>query len=184
MTGRLGKSYHSVMAKEVTKEYKFVVIALTAIIFLYTFRSLENIIFASGISSELNLVLDGLSTAGYFLLFPVVNYVKAPAWAKTAGYIWLIMDITATVMPLYGVQPEIYNSLRLGGAHMATAVWIAGVSSQHKGALGMLGIPLAMFLVAYSFLQLFFPPMLLEYFFGFLIIWFILLLLRTIEQKS
>lgn len=178
------KSYDSDMAKEATREYKFTATALTVIIFIYTFRSLENIIFASGISSGLSLMLDGMSILGYFLLFPVINHVKAPVWAKTAGYVWLIMDITATVMPLYGVQPEIYNSLRLGGAHMATAVWIAGVSKQHKGAVGILGIPLAVFLVAYSFLQLFFPAVLLEYFFGFLIIWFILLLYRIIEQKS
>lgn len=162
---------------------KLVITALVIVILIYTFRALENLIFAGGISGTLSLMLDALSVVGYLLLFFVVTYVPSPVGARTAGYIWIIMDITATTMPLYGVPFEAYTALRFGGAHIATAIWMGAVSYQYKGVLLVVGLPLSAYLIAYSFLQVFLPAGVLEPLFSFLILWFILLLYR-LEQKS
>lgn len=162
---------------------KLVTTALVIVILIYTFRALETLIFAGGISGTLSIMLDALAVVGYLLLFSVITYVPAPSWAKTAGYIWIILDITATTMPLYGVPFEAYTALRLGGAHMATAIWMGAVSFQYKGVLLVVGLPLSVYLVAYSFLQVFLPAGVLEPFFSFLILWFILLFYR-LEQKN
>jgi hypothetical protein len=165
------------------RERRFAVIALTIIIFIYTFRGLENLIFIEGVSDQLKVSLDALSILAYFLFFPVIAIVPAKSWAKIAGYIWLILDMTATTMPLYNVPIEIYSALRFGGAHMATAVWIGAVSMGQKGALAIVGLPMAVFLAAYSFIKLWVPPFILDYFFIVLILWYVLLLRYLVQKR-
>jgi hypothetical protein len=158
-------------------------IFLLIIICIYTIRGLENLIFADGISEAVNIIFEGLSVLAYFLFFPVIAVVPARQWAKTAGYIWLILDIMATTMPLYGVAPEVSLAVRLGGAHMATAVWIAGVSYENTASLKLLGYVLVVLLVGYSFIKLWIPPYILDYFFLILIPWYILLLRFLMSKK-
>lgn len=89
--------------------------------------------------------------AAHLLLFPLVAALAAPAWARAAGYGWLVIDMVSDVMALNGVADSTYLPLRYGG-HVAAALWIAAASWQAGGALRAVGLLLAVNLGGYSIL--------------------------------
>jgi hypothetical protein len=102
---------------------------------------------SSVVATEL---LTILGVAEHLLLFPAVDALPAPRWAKAAGYGWLVIDIATEIMGLGGVAKVTYLSLRYGG-HISAAIWIASASWQEKGAMRIVGYLLALDLVIYSF---------------------------------
>jgi hypothetical protein len=103
---------------------------------------------SSVITTEL---LTILGVAEHLLLFPAVDALPAPRWAKAAGYGWLVIDMATEIMGLGGVAKITYLSLRYGG-HISAAIWIASASWQEKGALRIVGYLLALDLVVFSFM--------------------------------
>jgi hypothetical protein len=95
-------------------------------------------------------LLTILGVAEHLLLFPAVDALPAPRWAKAAGYGWLVIDMATEIMGLGGVAKITYLSLRYGG-HISAAIWIASASWQEKGAMRIVGYLLALDLVIYSF---------------------------------
>jgi hypothetical protein len=96
-------------------------------------------------------LLTILGVAEHLLLFPAVDALPAPRWAKAAGYGWLVIDMATEIMGLGGVAKVTYLSLRYGG-HISAAIWIASASWQEKGAMRIVGFLLALDLVVFSFI--------------------------------
>jgi hypothetical protein len=96
-------------------------------------------------------LLTILGVAEHLLLFPAVDALPAPRWAKAAGYGWLVIDMATEIMGLGGVAKITYLSLRYGG-HISAAIWIASASWQEKGAMRIVGYLLALDLVVFSFM--------------------------------
>jgi len=92
-----------------------------------------------------------LAVAEHLLMFPVVEALPAPRWARYAGYGWLVIDIATDIMQLNGVPSTTYLAIRYGG-HISAALWIASASWQIKGAIRITGLLLALDLAVYSFI--------------------------------
>ncbi len=92
-----------------------------------------------------------LAVAEHLLVFPVVEALPAPRWARYAGYGWLVIDMTTDIMQLNGVPNTTYLAMRYGG-HISAALWIASASWQIKGAIRITGLLLALDLAVYSFI--------------------------------
>jgi len=92
-----------------------------------------------------------LAVAEHLLMFPVVEALPAPRWARYAGYGWLVIDIATDIMQLNGVPSTTYLAMRYGG-HISAALWIASASWQIKGAIRITGLLLALDLAVYSFI--------------------------------
>lgn len=88
--------------------------------------------------------------AFHLLLFPVIAALPAPAWAKAAGYGWLVIDIASSVMTVNGIADATTMALRLGG-HIAAVTWIAAAAWSARGWTRAVGYALAAFLGTYSF---------------------------------
>lgn len=87
----------------------------------------------------------------HLALFPVVAASRVPGWAKAAGYGWLVTDIVSNIMAINGVADTMTTPLRLGG-HIPAAIWIGTWALEARGAVRWTGLPLAIWLFAYSFL--------------------------------
>lgn len=59
----------------------------------------------------------------HLAMFMLVPSLKAPEWARAAGYGWLLLDTTVGVLALHGVDPVIIDTIRLGG-HIFAGIWI------------------------------------------------------------
>ena len=92
-----------------------------------------------------------LAVAEHALLFPVIAALPAPAWARAAGWGWLVLDMTTDIMALHGVPPATYLAVRYGG-HLAAALWVLGAAWPARGALRWTGLLYALDLGSYSFL--------------------------------
>jgi hypothetical protein len=92
-----------------------------------------------------------LAVAEHLLLFPVIEALPAPRWAKYAGYGWLVIDMATDIMQLGGVEKTTYLSMRYGG-HISAALWIASASWQARSAMRVTGLLLALDLAIYSFI--------------------------------
>ncbi|GCE24383.1 hypothetical protein [Dictyobacter kobayashii] len=92
-----------------------------------------------------------LAVAEHLCLFPVLEALPAPRWARYAGYGWLVIDIATNIMQLNGTPQSSYLPLRYGG-HISAALWIIAASWQMQGAIRVIGIILAVDLVFYSFI--------------------------------
>jgi hypothetical protein len=115
----------------------------------YFIPSLRNATTSSSVAVVEILAIIGV--AEHLLLFPAVDALPAPRWAKAAGYGWLVIDMATEIMGLGGVAKVTYLSLRYGG-HISAAIWITSASWQEKGALRIAGYLLALDLVVYSFI--------------------------------
>jgi hypothetical protein len=107
----------------------------------------------SPVLGELNCLL-GITP--HLLLFPVIAALPAPAWAKAAGWGWLVVDIATDIMTLNGVAASIDLSLKYGG-HISATLWVVVASWQAKGTARLCGLLLALNLGSYSFLAAFVP---------------------------
>jgi len=92
-----------------------------------------------------------LAVAEHLLVFPIIEALPAPQWAKAAGYGWLVIDMATDIMQLNGTPPATYLAMRYGG-HIAAALWIASASWQGTGAIRVFGLLLALDLALYSFI--------------------------------
>lgn len=97
-----------------------------------------------------------IGVAEHLLVFPVVAALRAPNWARHAGYGWLVIDMATDIMQLNGVATPVYLGLRYGG-HISAALWVASASWQEKGVLRPVGLFVALDLALYSFIAPLFP---------------------------
>lgn len=102
-------------------------------------------------SAAIAELLAAIAVAEHLLVFPVVAALRAPNWARHAGYGWLVIDIATDIMQLNGVAKPVYLGLRYGG-HISAAVWIASASWHEKGLIRIVGLFVALDLAIYSFI--------------------------------
>jgi len=97
------------------------------------------------------LIAMGVVGAGaHLVLMPVVAAMDAPAWARAAGYGWLVIDTMLNVASVNGLDPGIAGALRLGG-HASSALWMASAAQQSRGPVRAIGWPLAIYLAFHAF---------------------------------
>lgn len=121
----------------------------------YFIPSLRDATLAS--SASVALVVGVLALAQHVVVFPVVAALPAPAWAKGAGYCWLVVDMLTEVLQLGGASKSLYLVLRLI-FNLAAALWIARASWQAPTkAIRRTGIFVAADFALYSLLAGFAP---------------------------
>jgi len=96
------------------------------------------------------IAMGVIGAAAHLVLLPVVAAMPAPAWARAAGYGWLIIDTMLNVASVNGLDPNITGALRLGG-HASSALWMATAAQHSKGAVRAIGWPLAIVLMIHAF---------------------------------
>jgi hypothetical protein len=89
-------------------------------------------------------------------MFFLVPWLPAPAWAKAAGYGWLIIDTTVGAMALNGVPREIVMPMRLGG-HIFAGIWILTTSLSGSISMRLIGCIAGIWLSAFTFAARFVP---------------------------
>ena len=92
-----------------------------------------------------------LAIAEHLLLFPIIEALPAPRWAKSAGYGWLVVDIASDIMQLNGAVKLMYLTLRYGG-HISSAFWTIAASWQATKGIKITGILYGIDLALYSFI--------------------------------
>jgi hypothetical protein len=92
-----------------------------------------------------------LAVAEHLLLFPLIAALPAPAWARAAGWGWLVIDMTTDIRALNGVPAATFLAMRYGG-HIAAALWFTVAGWPARGAIRWIGLLYALDLAGYSFL--------------------------------
>ena len=103
------------------------------------------------------IILNGTKVSGaigiiyHLIILGIVTRLKAPVWAKAAGFGWLTLDVCCGIMTLCNVEGAVANPVRLGG-HVLCGIWIASVCLFCKNRiLKYLGFFIASWLALYSF---------------------------------
>ena len=92
----------------------------------------------------------------HLALFLLVPQLRAPEWAKAAGYGWLVLDVTAGVLALNKVPHDIYIYVRLGG-HVFAGIWFVSVSWPGSLGVRVSGLIAGGWLFLYTFASPFLP---------------------------
>jgi hypothetical protein len=105
---------------------------------------------ASQPSTPMLITMGVIGAAAHLVLLPVVAAMPAPAWARAAGYGWLVIDTMLNVASVNGLDPGIAGALRLGG-HASAVVWMAAAAQHAHGPVKIIGWPLAIYLGFHAF---------------------------------
>ena len=96
----------------------------------------------------------------HLTLFLLVARLKAPEWAKAAGYGWLILDVATGALIINSVPYEIAIAVRFGG-HVLGGVWIATSSQLAPRTIAVVGTITDVWLAGYTFVAPFVPKIFL-----------------------
>lgn len=107
-------------------------------------------------SFTIAVALAILAVAQHLVVFPVVYTVSAPAWAKAAAYIWLIVDTATDLLQLADTPKSVYLLIRLA-VNVLAALWIAAASWRMEGAVRVIGLIVAVSTALYSAVAPFSP---------------------------
>jgi hypothetical protein len=119
----------------------------------YLIPGIRGATLATGVAVAVPLAV--LAVAQHLVVFPVVATLTAPRWARTAAYIWLVIDMLTDLVQLAGAPQSVYLAVRLA-ANVLAALWIAAASKRERGALRGIGWFVALDTAAYSCLGFFF----------------------------
>lgn len=130
-----------------------------------------------------SIIIGITAVAFHVVLFPVVASLPSASWAKAAGYGWLILDITANVMQINGIDEHITSAIRYG-AHIPAVIWI--ITSSLKGSMPMriVGILQALIMGSYSFIAPWVPAWVLYPAMILLIIWLVVTGMHLSKQPA
>ena len=93
----------------------------------------------------------------HLAMFMLIAQLDAPDWARTAGYGWILLDVTVGVLMLNHVPYAIAYPVRLGG-HIFAGTWITLASLRAFGAMRIVGVITGIWLAGYSFVSPFMSP--------------------------
>lgn len=113
----------------------------------YFVPSVRDATFSS--SSAVALALAIIAVAQHLVVFPVAYALSAPAWAKAAAYIWLIVDMATDLMQVADTPKSLYLPIRLA-VNVLAALWIVAASWRMKGATRVIGLIVAVSTALYS----------------------------------
>ncbi|MEV4805319.1 hypothetical protein AB0K18_35430 [Nonomuraea sp. NPDC049421] len=81
----------------------------------------------------------------------LVSRLEAAAWAKAAGYGWVVLDVLTGILMINGVDHDTAWAVRLGG-HVLAGVWIVASSLvSHSWPVRVVGVVTGVWLAGYSF---------------------------------
>lgn len=100
-------------------------------------------------AATLAIALAVLAVTQHLVVFPVAAALPAPGWAVGAAYVWLLVDMGTDIAQLFGAPVSAYLPVRLA-VNVLAALWIATASLRDRGALRVIGLFVALDLVAYS----------------------------------
>lgn len=92
----------------------------------------------------------------HLAMFLLVPSLPAPAWARAAGYGWLMLDVMTGVLTLNGVAHEIATPIRLGG-HIFAGVWIVSASISGWWPMKVVGVLAGVWLFGFTLVSPFAP---------------------------
>ena len=108
------------------------------------------VLFSIGSTTRSALLLIAVvAITGHLVLFPTIVVAPASAWARPAGYGWVIVDVMLNGATLNGVDNALVMPLRLGG-HFLAALWIANCAASARGAVRPVGLVLAALLAGHA----------------------------------
>ena len=103
------------------------------------------------------ILLNGTKVSGaigvvyHLIILAIIARLKAPSWAKAAGYGWIALDVACGIMTLCNVPDDIAFPVRLGG-HVLCGIWITVVCMFCRDRLlKYLGFFIASWLAVFSF---------------------------------
>jgi hypothetical protein len=121
----------------------------------------------------------------HLIVLPIIAAWPAPAWARAAGYGWLVIDVTTNVaawnlapMGLISANLQLTNALfdaLRQGIHVNASVWIAAASWNAPGAARPVGLGVAFFLTVTALAGPWLPVWFVYPGFALLVVWFALL---------
>ncbi|WP_437304327.1 hypothetical protein [Sorangium sp. So ce388] len=120
--------------------------------------------------------------AFHLAVFALVPSLRAPEWARMAGYGWLFLDVTTGVMALNHVPHAVADPVRLG-AHIFAGIWIVTASRAASLPVKLVGVPAGALLFAYSFVSPFLPPTVLAPASILMMVWFALIAWQNGSQR-
>jgi hypothetical protein len=107
-------------------------------------------------SASLAIGLAVLAVAQHLVVLPVVAALPAPAWARRAGYLWVVVDMGTDLAQLAGAPKPEYLTARLA-INLVAALWIAVAAWHGRGTFRGIGLFVAVDFALYSFLGPFSP---------------------------
>ncbi len=103
------------------------------------------------------ILLNGTKVSGaigvvyHLIILAIIARLKAPSWAKAAGYGWIALDVACGIMTLCNVPDATAFPVRLGG-HVLCGIWITVVCMFCRDRLlKYLGFFIASWLAVFSF---------------------------------
>lgn len=105
----------------------------------------------------------------------LVSRMDTPSWARSAGFLWLGIDVLASVMVINNVPDSINWPTRLGG-HVMAGIWILMSSVYARSrAVQFIGAITGIWLAGYSFVGDVLPRTVLYPASLMIVVWFIVL---------
>ena len=86
-----------------------------------------------------NAAADYVGIPWHLGLLIVIAMVEAPAWARAMGFAWVALEFIISGAAIHGFPPPLASALRFGGAHLCTALWVAGAAYRKPGLLQLVG---------------------------------------------
>lgn len=81
----------------------------------------------------------------------VVAYLKAPEWARAAGYGWITLDVLTGILAINGLPYDLTWPVRMGG-HVLAGMWLVVSSARApRRSIRVVGILTGIDLAGYSF---------------------------------
>jgi len=111
-------------------------------------------------SGPMLLAIGVIGVASHVVLLPVVAALSAPEWARAGGYAWIAIDAMLNVARVNGAASSVIDPLRLGG-HISAGIWMLMAASEGAGPVCIVGVPLAVVLMAHALTSQWIPPWIL-----------------------
>ena len=94
--------------------------------------------------SHRSLAADYAGIPWHFGLLLLIAMVEAPNWARAMGFAWVALEFIVSGASIHGFPPELTTPIRFGGAHLCTALWVAGALYGKPIVLQVVGVGLVL----------------------------------------
>ncbi|PRY23326.1 hypothetical protein [Pseudosporangium ferrugineum] len=114
----------------------------------------------------------------------LISRMRAPEWARAAGYGWITIDVLTGVLVINAVSDDLTWAVRLGG-HVLAGVWIVTAALLTRWLpIRIVGALCGSFLALYSFGSAFLPEQVLYPASPLMLTWLALLAIRPQDGGS
>jgi len=119
----------------------------------------------------------------HLAMFMLVASLKAPEWARIAGYGWVLLDVAVGVLRIHHVPHETADPLRFA-AHIFAGMWVAMASLAGTRRVKVVGVIAGVWLSSYTFVSPFLPTTFLAPCSLAMMVWLALIALQNGSQPA